>query len=63
MTVLGLQYKISSVTDEEHPDRGTGTIQFIDSFSKLGSKIEGDIPKMAIFVWKYTYFYLMEHII
>ena len=48
LTVLGLQYKISSVTDEEHPDRGTGTIQFIDSFSKLGSKIEGDIPKMAI---------------
>ena len=48
LTVLGLQYKISSVTDEKHPDRGTGTIQFIDSFSKLGSKIDGDIPKMAI---------------
>ena len=48
LTVLGLQYKISSATDQKHPDRGTGTIEFIDSFSKLGSKIEGDVPKMAI---------------
>ena len=48
LTVFGLQYKISSVKDDNNPDRGTGTIDFIDSFSKLGSKIEGDVPKMAI---------------
>ena len=48
LTVFGLQYKISSLADDKHPDRGTGTIQFIESFSKLGSKIEGEVPKMAI---------------
>lgn len=48
LTVLGLQYKISSVTDFDHPDRGTGTIEFIKSFSELGKKIDGDIPKMSI---------------
>lgn len=48
LTVLGLQYKISSETDSEHPDRGTGTIKFIDSFSKLGKKMDGDNPKMSI---------------
>lgn len=48
LTVLGLQYKISSETDLKHPDRGTGTIKFIDSFSKLGKKIDGDNPKMSI---------------
>lgn len=48
LTVLGLQYKISSVTDTEHPDRGTGTIEFINSFSQLGKKNDGDVPKMSI---------------
>ena len=48
LTVLGLQYKISSETDLNHPDRGTGTIKFIDSFSQLGKKIDGDNPKMSI---------------
>lgn len=48
LTVLGLQYKISSATDDKHPDRGTGTIEFINSFTNLGRKVDGDVPKMAI---------------
>ena len=48
LTVLGLQYKISSATDDVHIDRGTGTIEFINSFTHLGRKVNGDIPKMAL---------------
>lgn len=48
VTVFGLQYKISSETDEQHRDRGTGTIKFIDSFSKLGKTFNDEKPKMTI---------------
>ena len=48
VTVFGLQYKISSETDEKQVDRGTGTIKFIDAFSKLGQTINNEKPKMAI---------------
>lgn len=48
ITVFGLQYKISSVTDEKHIDRGTGTIKFIDSFANLGKTFHNEKPKMVI---------------
>lgn len=48
VTVFGLQYKISSETDDDHVDRGTGTIKFIDSFANLGKTFNNEKPKMAI---------------
>ncbi len=48
VTVFGLQYKISSETDENNLDRGTGTIKFIDSFSNLGKTFNNEKPKMTI---------------
>lgn len=48
VTVFGLQYKISSKTDENHVDRGTGTIKFIDSFANLGQTFNNEKPKMSI---------------
>ena len=48
VTVFGLQYRISSETDENNIDRGTGTIKFIDKFSKLGKTYNDEKPRMAI---------------
>jgi len=48
VTVFGLQYKISSETDDKNVDRGTGTIKFIDSFANLGKTFNNEKPKMTI---------------
>ena len=47
-TVFALQYKISRLNSKNDPDRGTGTIKFIENFSILGKTFENDKPLMTI---------------
>ena len=47
-TVFALQYKISRFNSKADPDRGTGTIKFIQNFSILGKTFENDKPLMTI---------------
>lgn len=47
-TVFALQYKISRLNNSASPDRGTGTIKFIEAFSKIGRASNHDDPKMCL---------------
>ena len=47
-TLYALQDGVSRKRDENDPDRGSGTVNFIDSFQKFGDTSEGKIPKMSI---------------
>ena len=47
-TVFALQYKISRLNSVEMPDRGTGTIQFIEAFMDMGQTIKNDKPIMSL---------------
>lgn len=47
-TTLSLQYRISRLNTTESPDRGTGTIKFIESFTELGQTHDNDKPSMSI---------------
>lgn len=47
-TTLSLQYRISRLNTIEHPDRGTGTIKFIESFTELGRTYNDEKPLMSI---------------
>ena len=47
-TVFALQYKISRLNSKKAPDRGTGTIKFIQNFSILGKTFESEKPLMTI---------------
>ncbi|MCS6110974.1 hypothetical protein FDB55_01970 [Clostridium botulinum] len=47
-TLYALQDGVSRKRDKEHPDRGTGTARFIDSFQKIGYTSKGKFPKMSI---------------
>lgn len=47
-TVFALQYKISRLNSIETPDRGTGTIQFIEAFMDMGQTIQNDKPIMSL---------------
>lgn len=47
-TVFALQYKISRLNSVETPDRGTGTIQFIEAFMDMGQTIQNDKPTMSL---------------
>lgn len=47
-TVFALQYKISRLNSKETPDRGTGTIQFIEAFMDMGQTITNDKPVMSL---------------
>ncbi len=47
-TMLALQYMISRLNNSEDPDRGTGTIKFIESFTALGNTSGDDRPLMSV---------------
>ena len=47
-TLFALQYKISRFNSKTNPDRGTGTIKFIENFSILGKTFDNDKPLMTI---------------
>lgn len=47
-TVFALQYKISRLNSVEMPDRGTGTIQFLEAFMEMGQTIKKKKPNMAL---------------
>lgn len=47
-TVFALQYKISRLNSIKSPDRGTGTIQFIQAFMDMGQTINSEKPTMAL---------------
>ncbi|MCI8498931.1 MAG: hypothetical protein HFG33_06045 [Bacilli bacterium] len=47
-TVFALQYKISRLNSIDTPDRGTGTIQFIEAFMDMGQTINNDKPLMSL---------------
>lgn len=47
-TVFALQYKISRLNSKKDPDRGTGTIKFIQNFSIIGKTVESEKPLMTI---------------
>lgn len=47
-TLLALQHRISSKNSVDDQDRGTGTVKFIEGFSKLGETFLEQKPLMAI---------------
>lgn len=47
-TVCALQYKISRFNSELTPDRGTGTIRFMEAFMNMGRTVNNDIPEMTL---------------
>ena len=47
-TVFALQYKISRLNSIEMPDRGTGTIQFLEAFMEMGQTIKMEKPMMVL---------------
>ena len=47
-TVYALQYKISRYNNINNPDRGTGTIRFIEAFMQMGKTSKNDKPKMSL---------------
>lgn len=47
-TVFALQYKISRLNSKETPDRGTGTIQFIETFMDMGQTMTDNKPVMSL---------------
>ncbi len=47
-TVYALQYKISRFNNEITPDRGTGTIHFMEAFMTMGRTINNDVPEMVL---------------
>lgn len=47
-TVFALQYKISRLNSVETPDRGTGTIRFIEAFMAMGQTTKNDRPVMSL---------------
>lgn len=47
-TVYALQYKISRYNNIENPDRGTGTIRFIEAFMQMGKTSKNEKPRMAL---------------
>ncbi|MCE5222362.1 MAG: hypothetical protein LLF98_14245 [Clostridium sp.] len=47
-TLYALQDGVSRKRDKKHPDRGTGTVRFINSFQNIGCTVGGNYPKMSI---------------
>lgn len=47
-TVYALQYKVSRYNNKSNPDRGTGTIKFMESFMQMGKKANNENPKMSL---------------
>lgn len=47
-TVYALQYKISRCNNIDSPDRGTGTIRFIEAFMQMGNTVNDENPKMSL---------------